>query len=67
MQAAHPFGKVRDAAEGQGALMHRMPVSTCAHAGWYCCVQISGRGSVQATNLEGGTGAGAFSGAPGRV
>lgn len=59
MQAAQPFGNVRDSADGHGALIQRMPVSTWAQTGWYCCVQISGRGSRQVT--KGAAGAGAAS------
>jgi len=54
--------------------MQRIPVSTWAQTGWYCCVQISGRGSLHvirpvagegggATGGDGGVGAGAFAGA----
>lgn len=38
--------------------MHRMPVSTSAQTGWYCCVQTSGRGSLQVTRPAAGAGGG---------
>jgi len=62
VQAAQPFGKVRDSVDGQGALTHRMPVSTWAQTGWYCCVQISGRGSLHVMRLVAGGGVVAWGG-----